>query len=321
MTTLLPLLAAAFTFALVTVFLQRRRAQDARRRVSAFVAPRHEPRAEESEQEPATKAESLVETVELWLVRRRAWGRLAQLLERADVRTRPAHVLAAVVGGTLILVALGGALGAAPIGILLLAAGAAVAARLVLAMRVERRRRAFDDQLPEFLASLASALRAGHSLNQAIAAVASDSPQPIAAEFERVLAEARLGRPVEDALADVGIRVRSGALDFVLDAILIQRQVGGSLASIFEVVAESVRQRQQFVLRVRALTSMGRLSAHVLLALPIAMAGGMSLLNRDYFAPLLGSPMGTKLVAAAVVMLVLGWLWLRRIVAAGGKVA
>jgi tight adherence protein B len=318
---LLPLLVGVATFAVAAGFLQRRRADDVRRRVSALVAEPKENRPEQTEPEPVAKAATLLDAFELWLGRRGAWRRLARLLERADIRWRPAYTAAAIFGGVLFVVALGSAAGVAPLGLLVLLVAAAVACRIVLATLVERRRRAFDEQLPEFLASLGSALRAGHSLNQAIAAVAADSPQPISGEFERVLAEAQLGRPIEDALADLGGRVRSDALEFVLDAILIQRQVGGSLASIFEVVAESVRQRQQFALRVRALTSMGRMSARVLLALPIVMAGGMSVLNPGYLSPLFSTSSGHKLIGTAIVLLVVGWVWLRRIAATGERTA
>jgi tight adherence protein B len=187
--------------------------------------------------------------------------------------------------------------------------------RAFLALRVSRRRRAFEDQLPELLSSLGSALRAGHGLNQALAAVAADAPEPTSTEIGRVLAEARLGRPVEDALGDLGGRIGSQDLDFVLDAIVIQRQVGGSLAGIFELVGESVRQRQQFALRMRALTAMGRTSALVLIALPFGLGLVLSVLNRGYLHPLLSTGEGQLMLAVAAVLMTVGALWLKTIVA------
>jgi len=133
-----------------------------------------------------------------------------------------------------------------------------------------------------------------------------------------VLGETRLGRPLDDALLDMGQRLDSRDLDFVLDAIVIQRQVGGSLAGVFEIVSESVRQRHQHVLRIRALTSMGRLSGIVLVALPIVLAVFMSLISPGYLSPLLSSGKGPVLLGTAVLMLGLGSLWLKRIASLGG---
>ena len=134
----------------------------------------------------------------------------------------------------------------------------------VLHVLALRRARKFEQQLPEILDTLAASLRAGHGFDHGLQTVASDVGEPAGREFSRVVAEVHLGRSLEDALADLGRRIRSKDLQFVLDAIAIQRQVGGSLAELFELVAETVRAREQFRRKLRAVTGQVRISAKVL---------------------------------------------------------
>ncbi len=119
---------------------------------------------------------------------------------------------------------------------------------------------------------LAGSLKAGHSFRQAVQALVEEGEPPLGTEFGRVLTEARLGRPMEAALEDMGRRIDSKELDFVLRAVVIQRQVGGSLAGLLELVAETLTQRQQFRQKVGSLTASGRLSALILTVLPFFVA-------------------------------------------------
>jgi tight adherence protein B len=196
-------------------------------------------------------------------------------------------------------------------------AGAGVA-HLVLTLKISRRRKAFDAQLPEILGVVASSLRAGHSFSQSLQAVATDAEEPAAGEFRRVLTEVRLGRALDDDLADLGRRIRSTDLDFVLSAVAVQREAGGSIAGIFEIVGETVRQRHIFARKIRALTAMGRASAYVLLAAPFLIAGVLTLMNHDYMLPLFVTSTGHKLIAVALVMMGVGALFLKKIVSFKG---
>jgi tight adherence protein B len=210
------------------------------------------------------------------------------------------------------------AAGATPVLLLLLVVVVGVGVRGWLAVRIGRRRRAFEEQLPELLTELGSALRAGHSFTQALQAVTADAPKPTAQEFGRALAETRLGRPLEDALASMSKRIQSRQLEFVLDAVVVQRQVGGSLAGIFAIVGETVRQRQQCALRLRSLTATGRVSAIVLIAMPLGLAGLLSIESPGYLDPLLRSSGGREVLAISIGMLVVGAFWLRAIVSPHG---
>ena len=133
-----------------------------------------------------------------------------------------------------------------------------------------------------------------------------------------MLTETRLGRPMDDALGDMADRVGSKNLRFVVTAVTIQRQVGGSLAGIFDMVAEAVRQRQQFARKIRSLTAMGRMSAYVLAGIPFFLLGTVTLLNREYMDPLYSTSTGHRLMLLGAMMMVVGSLLLRKIVSFKG---
>jgi tight adherence protein B len=196
-----------------------------------------------------------------------------------------------------------------------LVAGVVASALPWLALRVvgRRRSRAFEQQLPEILDTLAASLRAGHGFDHGLQTVADDIAEPAAREFRRVVAEVQLGRSLDDALAELGRRIKSADLQFVLDAIAIQRQVGGSLAELFELVAQTVRSREQFRRNLRAITGMVRTSANVLTALPVAAAVLLSLLNPAYMSPLWHTSTGHLLALIALTMILCGSFVLRRV--------
>ena len=133
-----------------------------------------------------------------------------------------------------------------------------------------------------------------------------------------MLTETRLGRPMDDALADMAARIGSKNVSFVVTSVTIQRQVGGSLAGIFDMVAEAVRKRQQFARKIRSLTAMGRASAYVLVGVPFFMLGTITLLSPEYMDPLYHSSTGHKLLVLGLVMISVGSLMLRKIVSFRG---
>jgi len=184
---------------------------------------------------------------------------------------------------------------------------------LMLEMKGRRRSRAFERQLPDILDTLAASLRAGHSFDQAVQSLAVDMPNPAGGELRRVVAASQLGRSVDESLAELGNRIRSEDLQFVLDAIVVQRQVGGSLAGLFELVAQTVRAREEFRRKLRALTSLPRTSANVLTVLPVVAAVGMTIQNRPYMSPLWHTTTGHLLILAGAGMVSCGGVVLRRV--------
>jgi tight adherence protein B len=248
----------------------------------------------------------------------RPWLALQRLLERADVPLRTVefvYVIAggAVVGFLLFLLLLGSAFMA----LLGLLAGAAVPIGW-LVIKAKRRIRAFEEQLPDFLVALAATLKAGHSFRQALKTVADEGRPPASKELNRALTEARLGRPMEVALSEMAQRVGSPNFDFVITSVTIQRQVGGSLAGLIDMVADTVRQRQQFARKIKGLTAMGRASAYVLMGLPFFIALIITVINPGYMDPLYHTGTGHQLIVLGLVMMTFGCLAMRRIVAFKG---
>ena len=312
MTVLLALLIGALTFA-ATLFVAGRRASGGlRRRISDYVDSDQRTQAA-PEPLSTSRFARVVRPGEDLLRRIPGWSRFEALVDRAG--TMPATRLGlATAGGAVLLALLTTAADGSPVMGLGAAICLPVLVRVWLGLKIKRRRRAFDGQLPDLLADLASALSAGHSLHHALQSVASDTDAPAGAEFNRALDEARLGRPLEEALGAMAARVASRDLDFVLDVIVVQRQVGGSLAGLFTMVGETVRERHQFALRVRALTAMGRLSAIVLLAVPVVFALVLSLRNPHYLAPLVRTKGTREVTGFCLTALAVGMFWLRSIV-------
>jgi tight adherence protein B len=240
--------------------------------------------------------------------------RLDAELEAAGVSVRSGEFVVLSVVGVLV----GGVLGAALLRNPLLAlitaavcgAGPTVALRYLLKKRTEKMR----EQLPEVLTIMASSLRAGHSFMQALDAVAREIPQPAAAEFQRVVAEIRLGRATDDALEALSERVGSGDFKWAVLAVNIQREVGGNLAEILDNVADTLRERAQMRRQIRVLTAEGRLSAWVLIGLPIAIAVYMFAVNPEYISLLVTTKLGLFMSGTAIVLMVLGTFWMRKIV-------
>ena len=98
----------------------------------------------------------------------------------------------------------------------------------------------------------------------------------------------------------------------------IQRQVGGSLAGLFDMVAETVRERQQFARKIKGLTAMGRASAYVLVSLPFVLVLVITLINPEYMAPLYHTPTGQTMIMIALGLMAVGSLALRKIVSFKG---
>jgi tight adherence protein B len=243
---------------------------------------------------------------------------LQRLLTRADVPLLAAELLYASLGCAIVV---GLVVGVAGVGALLTLVLMVASAGIPIGWvtyRSRTRMKAFDNQLPDLLITIAASLKAGHSFRHAIQAVVDEGADPAAKEFRRVLTETRLGRPMDDALAEMSERVGSKNLTFVLNAVTIQRQIGGSLAGLFDLVAETVRQRQQFIRKIRGLTAMGRMSAYVLGGLPFGVALLISVINPSYMSPLWHTSTGHTLVAVALGMIAVGGAFLRKIVSFKG---
>jgi tight adherence protein B len=187
-----------------------------------------------------------------------------------------------------------------------------------VSIKATSRIKQFDNQLPDLLITIAASLKAGHSFRQGIQSVVDEGAEPAAKEFRRVLTETQLGKPMDDALSDLAARIGSKNLTFVINAVTIQRQIGGALAGLFDMIAETVRQRQQFSRKVKGLTAMGRMSAYVLVGLPFFIAVIVTIMNPIYMSPLYHTATGQKLIVTGLVMIFIGSAMLKKIVSFRG---
>jgi tight adherence protein B len=177
-----------------------------------------------------------------------------------------------------------------------------------------RRRKAFMGQLPDMLSLLAGTLRAGYSLMQGVEAVSQEVAEPMGLELRRVVTEARLGRPLEEALDGVAERMASPDFGWAVMAIRIQREVGGNLSELLLTVADTMVQRERLRRDVAALTAEGRMSAYILIALPVGLGAVMFAMNKEYTEKLLTTTMGNVLLGGAVVSATVGYFWMRKII-------
>lgn len=188
-----------------------------------------------------------------------------------------------------------------------------VVAMMFLSFRTQKRRTRFEAQLGDTLTMMSGSLRAGHSVLRAIDAVAQESHEPTSTEFSRVVNETRLGRDLQLSLADVSQRMQSEDFNWMAQALEINREVGGDLAEVLDQVGETIRERAQIKGQVKALSAEGKLSAIILIALPILLFILIGLVNPGYMGALTGHPIGWVLIAIAVVLMVIGGLWIRKI--------
>ena len=249
---------------------------------------------------------------------RRQWRNLQLLLQRADLPLRTVEFAWLLVGCSFFLAVLAAISGRSTLVILAMFLLGAFVPYFVVWFKARRRMQAFEDQLPDLLITMAASLKAGHSFKQGIQSVVDEGQEPAAKELRRVLTDTQLGRPMDEALQETADRIGSKNFSFVITAVNIQRQVGGSLAGLFDMVADTVRQRQQFARKIRSLTAMGRASAYVLVGLPFFIAFAITALNPSYMDPLYHSHAGHVLIAMGLTMMAFGSLVLKKIVSFKG---
>jgi len=244
--------------------------------------------------------------------RRGVLQHLEAKLDQANLPVRPAEALFLY----LVVVAVGGLFGliAGLIGAIIVAAVLAVVPWLVLDVVANRRTSAFTSQLPDMLQLLATTLRSGFSVVQGLDTVSRQLPEPCGDEMRQVVTEARLGRSLVQALDDVAKRIHSEDFDWVVQAIAIQREVGGNLAELLDIVAGTMHERERLRREVKTLTAEGRIGAIIISVLPIAIGLFVYTVNPSYLHPLFHSTTGKIAFFGSIGLAVVGILWLRKIV-------
>jgi tight adherence protein B len=241
-------------------------------------------------------------------------GRLEAMLEQAELPMKAGEFAALIV----LCAIAGGVLGALLLGniifVLLIAAGASLIPYVWLVRARKKRQKKMAEQLPDVLSILASSLRAGHSFLQALDQVAGEIKEPSAGEFHRVVSEIRLGRSIDDAMVEMADRVGSEDMRWAVMAVNIQRQVGGNLAEVLDIVANTVRERAYVQRQVRVLSAEGRLSIAILSALPFGIFLYLALMNPEYVAPLFNTMLGRILLLVGGSLMAAGIFVMTRIV-------
>lgn len=184
----------------------------------------------------------------------------------------------------------------------------------LLGLRIRRRRKKFTNQLGDMLTMVANALRAGFSFMQAFELIAREMDAPMGREVQLVVNEVNLGNTLESALDNMQRRVASPDFELVVTAVLIQRQVGGDLASILDTISETIAERVRMRREVMTLTAQGRASALVVSCIPIGLAAAVSILNPNYLKPLIETELGRMFIVAAVILQLIGFIVIHRIV-------
>jgi tight adherence protein B len=244
----------------------------------------------------------------------RGWAsRLDIALERGGMPFRPGEFILVVIGAVFGAFLVGFAF-FGPLVAVIFAVAAAFLSRTVVRFKVSRRRSKFESQLGDTLQLLSGSLRAGYGLAQALDAVAKNSESPSADEFNRLIMEMRVGRDLPDALNAVATRIGSDDFDWVVEAITINREIGGDLTELLDRAAKTIRERDAVRRQIKSLSAEGKLSAYVLVAIPIFLLLYMRVANPDYASELTGSPMGLILLSMAGAGIGMGGLWLRKIV-------
>ena len=209
--------------------------------------------------------------------------RIARQLAQADIKFKPGEFIAlyvmTIIGGAAIMFFVGGqdfisgCIGAVIGGFI---------PRIYVGRQKRKRLVRFNEQLPDMINLMVNGLRAGYSTMQAMEAVSKELPSPISDEFHRVVQEMQLGIPMEKALSNLLRRIPSDDLDFLVTAINVQREVGGNLAEILDVISFTIRERVRIKGEIRVLTAQVMTSGRILAIMPLALVGILWVIRREY---------------------------------------
>ena len=234
------------------------------------------------------------------------WENMQLELLRAGLMLRPSEALIISLITALIGLALGWLLTGQPLlGVLLGGLGMAVP-YMYMKARSAKRQATLTSQLPDALDMLGAALRSGYALTRGFQVVSSQMHAPISEEFERLLREVRVGISVSEALDGMLLRSNSYDLELVIAAIQTQLTMGGNLAEVLDNIAGMIRERVKLQGEINAATSEGRMSASILVAMPIVMGVAISVINPTYMEPLFTEKLGLMLLGGAGLLMLAG---------------
>jgi len=263
---------------------------------------------------PGGRRAILLEGAEHSLQSRAWWTRFKDELEIAQITTPAIQIVGGTIAATLsafALLTIGTGSLVLPLPALLVIP---LAVRAYLKGKLDTRRRQFATQLPDSLAIIASALRAGHGLAASLSVVVESASDPMKSELQRVIAAEQLGAPLDDALSVVVERMDNRDLEQLAFVARLQRETGVSAAEVIDHVTDTVRERFELRRLVKTLTAQGRLSRWIVTALPVGLLFVILLLDPGYIHPLLTHALGRVALAVAGVLVICGSIAIGRIV-------
>lgn len=236
-----------------------------------------------------------------------------EVLYNAGVKMAPADFTVGVAVASILVAAFGALLTHPLIGILL-GAATPFLAKVALNMLRDKRRGKFEEQLTDTIQMLVGGLRVGHSVLRSVEAAAQEADAPTSEELLRIVNETRIGKDARQAFDDVADRMDSEDFRWIAQAIQINREVGGDLAEVLEQVAGTIRERSEIKGQIRSLSAEGKMSAYVLMAMPVGVAFILALINPGYLNVFVEHPIGLVMLVGALLMFAVGGFWMSRVV-------
>lgn len=234
-------------------------------------------------------------------------------LQSADIKMRPEEflivwILLAFVPGALVVVFTGNVI----LTLILIVIGTLLPV-IYVRQKKKSRVKKFEEQLCDALMICCSCLRSGLSFNQAMETIAKDMDAPISTEFSTVVKEVNMGYSMDEALENLGDRIKSKYVDLMVSAVLVQRQTGGNLSHILENISDTIRERMKLKRQLKTSVSSGKMSGIIVGAMPIIILGLFTLISFDFVAVLYTEPRGNILLAIAAGLEGMAFMFVKKI--------
>lgn len=185
--------------------------------------------------------------------------------------------------------------------------------KLWLKKKTVKRIQKFNESLPDMISTIIGSLKAGYSFPQALKTVSEECESPVKEEITLLLKEMSYGVTVEEALNNLNKRMPSGDLEIMIQAILIQRMVGGNLSTVLETIVKTIRERNTLERQVQTLTTQGRMSGRVIGVLPVVIGFVIYLINPEYMVSFFESMLGKVLISVGVVFGIIGFMLINKL--------
>lgn len=185
---------------------------------------------------------------------------------------------------------------------------------IIISSKKKNRIKEFDAQLTEAIVIISNSLKAGYSFLQAIAVVSEQIKEPLGKEFKRLLKEMSLGLDEKQAFLNLQNRIDSEDLNLLINAILIQKDIGGNLSEILDNISETIRERQKIKNELKTLTAQGKLTGMIISMLPVFLGGVIYIFNKEYIMLLFTTKIGIGMLVFSLVSELMGLFFIKKVI-------